>query len=285
MSMVSLLLSSFYQYSIEILPYFLFAALITSLIQAYVNLNLLRRFLTGSKLAPVFTASFGGLLPLCSCSMVPVAQLINHLSKNYSSVVAFLMVAPVVSPITVTLTYGFFGLKMALLRVFATLVFALVVAYAMDALFKKNKGPSLHISTGRKSEKKAEIFVKSLRYNLFFTGRYLLIGIAIASLIKTFVPIQVVKYIAGSPLSYPLISLVSIPIYVCSGEDVPIAKALAQIGFTHGNAFTFMLASSGICMPTILAVKSFLPGKVVLAYAVSWFLLSTLLGFAIDVLF
>ncbi len=285
MSMVSLLLSSFYQYCIEILPYFLFAALITSLIQAYVNLNLLRRFLTGSKLAPVFTASFGGLLPLCSCSMVPVAQLINHLSKNYSSVVAFLMVAPVVSPITVALTYGFFGLKMALLRVFATLVFALVVAYAMDVLFKKNKGPSLHITAGQKSEKKAEIFVKSLRYNLFFTGRYLLIGIAIASLIKTFVPIQVVKYIAGSPRSYPLISLVSIPIYVCSGEDVPIAKALVQIGFTHGNAFTFMLASSGICMPTILAVKSFLPSRVVFAYAVSWFLLSTLLGFAIDVLF
>lgn len=286
MEHLSLLLSTFYDYSADILPYYLLATLITSLIQTYTKLNWLRNFITKRKIAPFLTASFGGFLPLCSCSMIPIAHLINSLSKSYSSVIAFLIVTPVVSPITVILTYGFFGLEAAMLRTFGTLAFAVAVAYTVDALFKKEGGIPLLVNFKRENaERKTVILFKSLKYHILFTGRYILIGIAIASLIKTFVPTKVVSYIAGSPLSYPLIALVSIPIYVCSGEDVPIAKALTQVGFTHGNAFTFMLASSGICLPTIFAVKSFLPLRVVFVYTVSWFFLSTLLGFMLDVLF
>uniref|UniRef100_A0A7C2YWN0 Permease n=1 Tax=Hydrogenobacter sp. TaxID=2152829 RepID=A0A7C2YWN0_9AQUI len=85
--------------------------------------------------------------------------------------------------------------------------------------------------------------------------------------------------------SYPLISFMSVPIYVCSGEEVPIAKALTEVGFTWGNALTFMLGGTGTCMPTILAVMRFLPKALVLAYVIFWILFSMTMGFLYDIIF
>jgi len=286
MEHIYLLLNTFYQYTLDIFPYFILASFLTSLIQTYLNLNALMSILSKNKLAPLFTCLFGALMPLCSCSMIPVAQLMNSLSKTYAPVISFLIIAPIVSPITLLLTYGVLGFYMTIFRVLGAFLFALVVAYTVDILFKKKEKISLRWSFEQKtSQKSLQFFLNSLKYNLLSTGRYILIGIFVASLIATFFPVWVVGYLSGSPLSYPIISLISIPVYVCSGEDVPIAKALTHIGFTHGNALTFMLASSGICLPTIFAVKSFLPIRVIFVYVLSWFIFSSLLGFIFDLLF
>ncbi|RMH00420.1 MAG: permease, partial [Aquificota bacterium] len=110
--------SNFYTYTKEILPYFFLALLVTSLLEAYTNLSWLKKLTSKDKSAPLYTALLAGLLPLCSCSMVPVANLINSNSRSYAPVVSFLIVAPVISPITLILTYGVFGLDMTLFRLF-----------------------------------------------------------------------------------------------------------------------------------------------------------------------
>ncbi len=277
-------LNTFYGYAVEIVPYFVLAALITSIIQTYVSLSWLRKALKNEKTAPIFTGFLGGLLPVCSCSMIPVANLINNFSRTYAPVLAFLVVAPVVSPITVTLTFAFFGLEMTLFRVFGVFLFAILLAYSVGMFYKKERAiPLLGGFSG--TESKGNVFLKSFKFTLLSTGKYLLLGIFIAALIKAFLPMELVSYVAGTPLSYPLIALVSVPVYVCSGEDVPIAKALLQVGFTHGNALTFMLGGSGICVPTILATMSFLPKRIVLVYTVSCFFMSWLAGLLFDLLF
>jgi uncharacterized membrane protein YraQ (UPF0718 family) len=57
------------------------------------------------------------------------------------------------------------------------------------------------------------------------------------------------------------------------------------VGFTTGQAVTFMLGSSGVCLPTIFALFSFLPRKVVFAYSTGWFMFSILTGLIYDTLF
>lgn len=271
-------LKNLHHYTVEVAPYFILAVLITSFLSAYVNLSPMRRFLSKGKLSALFTASLGGILPVCSCSMVPVAHLINAFSKSYSPVIAFLIVAPVVSPVTVLLTYGLFGLKVVLFRVFGTLLVALLVAYAVDLLFKK--GPSVPLLGGFGGDKVS--FLTQVKENFLFTGRYLLVGIVVASMVEVFLPKELVGYVASSFLSYPLLSLIAIPVYVCSGEDVPIGKSLTHVGFSDGAALTFMLASSGVCLPTLFAVRAFLPVKIILFYALSWFFLSVSLGALLD---
>ncbi len=274
--------SSLRDYTLDILPYFIVAVLITSLLQGFTSLSWLRAFLKKGKTAPVYTGILGGLLPLCSCSMLPVANLINSMSKSYAPVLSFLIVAPVVSPITLTLTYGYFGASMTTFRLFGTLFFAIAFAYLMDLFFKKPG--SLPLSLGGASKNGWKSFSIYLKDNLFGIGKYLLLGIVIASLIKTLIPKDLIKPIAGSFLSYPLLSFISVPIYVCSGEEVPIARAIRDIGFSSGASLTFMLGGTGICLPTILASFKFLPKGLVVAYAVFWLFFSTIMGVVYDTL-
>ncbi len=272
---------NFYYYTIDILPYFLVAVLITSIFQGFTKLSWLKALLKEEKTAPIYTGFLGGLLPLCSCSMLPVANLINSLSKNYAPVLSFLIIAPVISPVTLLLTYGYFGLTMTLARLIGTFLFAFLFAYLMGILFKKPKGIPLLMGASQQ-EKGIRLFFYHIKDNLFGIGKYLFLGIFIASLIKTFFPAELVKSIAGSFVSYPLMSLVAIPVYVCSGEEVPIAKALKDIGFTSGNALVFMLSGTGVCMPTIIATLKFLPKGLVLSYLIFWFLFSVIMGVIYD---
>ncbi|MFN3599047.1 MAG: permease [Aquificaceae bacterium] len=272
---------NFYYYTVDILPYFLMAVLITSIFQGFTKLSWLKALLKKEKTAPIYTGFLGGLLPLCSCSMLPVANLINSLSKNYAPVISFLIIAPVISPVTLLLTYGYFGLTMTLARLIGTFFFAFLFAYLIGILFKKPKGIPLLMGASQQEEG-IRLFFYYVKDNLFGIGKYLLLGIFIASLIKTFFPVELVKSIAGSLVSYPLMSLVAIPVYVCSGEEVPIAKALRDIGFTSGNALVFMLSGTGVCIPTIIATLKFLPKGLVLFYLIFWFLFSMIMGVIYD---
>ena len=276
------LLKNFYSYLAEIIPFFILAVFISALLKTTVKPSLFLKILSNRVYAPVLTALLGGVMPLCSCSMIPLANFINSYSKGYGPVIAFLVTAPTLSPVILLLTYGLFGWEVSLYRLFASLLFALSLALIADYVHKKPI--TLRLSSYTEKPKKISTFFEGLKDQLPVV-KYLLIGIFIASIVKTYIPPQLVASISQSPLVYPLISLVAIPIYVCSGEDVVLGKAILDVGFTTGQAMTFMLSSSGVCLPTIFAVMSFLPKRIVVLYTTGWFLFSIVTGFAYDILF
>ncbi len=272
---------NFYSYLVEIVPFFVLAMFVSAFLKAMVKPSLFLRFLSKRHSAPIFTALLGAVAPMCSCSMLPFANFINSYSKGYGPVLAFLITAPTLSPVILLLTYGLFGLDVSIYRFLGSLAYALLVAFAVGYFFKKP--PTLQMKM-RENFSKRSAFLEGLREQLPVV-KYLLIGIAIASLIKTFTPAWLTASISKTPLVYPLISLVAVPIYVCSGEDVVLGRAMVDVGFTTGQAITFMLGSSGVCLPTIFALFSFLPKKVVLAYSAGWFIFSILTGLVYDTLF
>jgi len=272
---------NFYSYLVEIVPFFVLAMFVSAFLKAMVKPSLFLKFLSKRRSAPIFTALLGAVAPMCSCSMLPFANFINSYSKGYGPVLAFLITAPTLSPVILLLTYGLFGLDVSIYRLVFSLAYALLVAFAVEYFFKKP--PTLQMKIKDNSSKRSA-FLEGLREQLPVV-KYLLIGIAIASLIKTFTPTWLTASISKTPLAYPLISLVAVPIYVCSGEDVVLGRAMVDVGFTTGQAITFMLGSSGVCLPTIFALFSFLPRKVVFAYSAGWFMFSILTGLVYDTLF
>jgi len=272
---------NFYSYLVEIVPFFVLAMFVSAFLKAMVKPSLFLRFLSKRRSASIFTALLGAVAPMCSCSMLPFANFINSYSKGYGPVLAFLITAPTLSPVILLLTYGLFGLDVSIYRLVGSLAYALLVAFAVGYFFKKP--PTLQMKMKEDSSKRSA-FLEGLREQLPVV-KYLLIGIAIASLIKTFTPTWLTASLSKTPLAYPLISLVAVPIYVCSGEDVVLGRAMVDVGFTTGQAITFMLGSSGVCLPTIFALFSFLPKKVVFAYFAGWFIFSILTGLAYDTLF
>jgi uncharacterized membrane protein YraQ (UPF0718 family) len=272
---------NFYSYLVEIVPFFVLSMFVSAFLKAMVKPSLFLRFLSKRHSAPIFTALLGAVSPMCSCSMLPFANFINSYSKGYGPVLAFLITAPTLSPVILLLTYGLFGLDVSIYRFLGSLAYALLVAFAVEYFFKKP--PTLQMKI-RDSSSKRSAFLEGLREQLPVV-KYLLVGIAIASLIKTFTPTWLTASLSKTPLVYPLISLVAVPIYVCSGEDVVLGRAMVDVGFTTGQAITFMLGSSGVCLPTIFALFSFLPKKVVFAYSAGWFIFSILTGLIYDTLF
>lgn len=272
---------NFYSYLVEIVPFFVLAMFVSAFLKARVKPSLFLKFLSKRHSAPIFTALLGAVSPMCSCSMLPFANFINSYSKGYGPVLAFLITAPTLSPVILLLTYGLFGLDVSIYRFLGSLAYALLVAYAVEYFFKKP--PTLQMKI-KDSSSKRSAFLEGLREQLPVV-KYLIIGIAIASLIKTYTPTWFTASISKTPLAYPLISLVAVPIYVCSGEDVVLGRAMVDVGFTTGQAITFMLGSSGVCLPTIFALFSFLPRKVVFAYSAAWFMFSILTGLVYDTLF
>ncbi len=277
-------LETFFDYILGVLPYFLLASIVGAGLQSLFGSKPFRKDMLNSPLAPIVTAVFGATIPVCSCSMIPLARSMDSFSRSYAPVVAFLVTAPVLSPVTLFLTFGMFGFQITAFRFIFSFLFAVLLAYSVVLLFSKSATlPLLQGASGERKGKLSE-FLKNFRSLTLSTGRYVLLGLLIASLLKVLVPQDLVLKFSGSFLSYPFISLVSVPIYVCSGEEVPIARSMYELGLKPGQSLTFMLASSGICIPTITALLSFLPKRLVLLYSVSWFLFATVAGLITDYL-
>ncbi len=280
--MVLIFLKTFLDYTLDVLPYFLIASLVGALVHTFWNLSFMTKEILNKPYSPLITAIVGAIVPVCSCSMIPLAKSINDLSKSYAPVLTFLITAPVLSPVTVILTFGVLGVEITSIRIASVCMFALIMSLLAFSIGPKELNPLIVRESLSAGKNKINVFLRSFSEIFFSTGKYLVLGLLVAALLKVFIPENLVKDFSDSSLSYLVISLIAVPIYVCSGEEVPIARSLLDLGMTSGQAVTFMLASTGICIPTIMALTTFLPKRIVILYAVSWFVFAALVGFVSD---
>jgi hypothetical protein len=284
LEIISKLINKFFEYSIEIFPYFLIATIIGALIQSYISFKIVRKFVNHKILSPIATAVFGASVPVCSCSMIPIAQTINSLSKSFAPAISFLISAPILSPVIFLLMLGMFGWKLTIFRFIFGLFLAVFSAYTVNIFFKKSPMLPMFSSSGE-NENRWQKFKSAFKEIFIGTGKFVLIGLLIASAVSVLIPDSLITKFSNFPFSYLLITSFSIPIYVCSGEEIPIAKSFLDLGLTEGQILTFMLASAGICIPTISATFKIFPKRLVVFYISIWFLGSIFSGLIYDTLF
>lgn len=278
-------LYKFYIYSKEVLPFFFIASIIGALIQTYLKLSIVRKFVNNKILSPIIAALFGASAPVCSCSMIPIAQTINSFSRYYSPVIAFLISAPALSPVIFILMLGMFDLKITVYRFIFGILLAIVGGIIADIFFKKPRLLGLLTSTQQDNRSNWEKFKTNFKEIFIDTGKYVLVGLMIASLISVLIPPNIISKFANLPFSYLLIAIMSIPLYMSAGEEVPIGKSLLDLGLTPGQVLTFMFAGSGICLPTIMATIKFFPKKLVYYYVAIWLIGSIIAGILYDLIF
>jgi uncharacterized membrane protein YraQ (UPF0718 family) len=335
---------------IEIAPYFVLGVLAGAVLKSWLPVSVVERYFKPGIKSILALSVLGGLLPVCSCSMVPLAQSMRERGAALGAVVAFLVVAPVLSPVTIVLTWGWLGAQFTLARVVAAFAGAFILGILMERFrsypFKSEAGhvaatdacgdksvcscgddiagagtgPSVGtfderttcacgggVGSGGALHKDAsnnkatrvrgedigcgdrvrEVSAKS-EFSLLYSNLvmilkdlwgYLLIGIAISAVVSVLVPRDLIPSLVGNgPLAYLLAAVVGVPTYVCSGEEVPIAKALLNINLPAGATFTFLLSVTGICLPTILMASKFLGKRNAALYALFWFVFSICAG-------
>jgi len=287
--------------SIEIIPYFLIGTMAGAVLKSWLPFSIVERYLKPGPRSIVAVSILGGAIPVCSCSMVPLAQAMREKGAALGAVVAFLLVAPVLSPVTVFLTWGWLGPGFTMARIIAAFAGAFSIAIIMQRFrsYPHEREPAVsefcavtpQCACGedtvlqRSEGSKIRLYWSNLVMILGDLWVYLLIGIGVSAVLSVMVPRDVIPSLVGTGLrAHVLAAVVGVPIYVCSGEEVPIAKALLEINLTPGATFTFLLSSTGICLPTILMASKFLGKKNAALYALFWFIFAVGAGLVFSAL-
>ena len=112
----------------------------------------------------------------------------------------------------------------------------------------------------------------------------LLVGLALGGLLYLAIPSELMAYEYARWLSYPIMVLVGIPLYICASASTPIAAALVAKGFSPGAALIFLMTGPATNTGTIAIIVSQFGARFASVYVGSVIAVTVALGVAIDLL-
>lgn len=290
--------SRFGSLALSVLPWLAVGVLAATVIQAFVPARWLARLLGGRRGLAVAIAT-GALMPGCSRTTMPLAIGLRRMPKQrLGNLTALMFVAPLVSPITITLTWSVLGWRITVARVIAslagaTLLGALINRYERwfepyPRLMPIMSGAVDDCADGECEASNGELAPSLLQRladdALRITRRvvpYFVAGIAFAALLSTVIPEDAIPKLVGGtagPLAYLVAAVAGAPLYVCQGEEVPLTYAVLATGLGFGPALTFLLGSVGMCLPTVIMSRAILTPRVTYAYVPFWIAFTILSG-------
>lgn len=232
---------------IQILPFLLVGAIISSLIQIFVPRGAFEKIFMKSSFGSVIYSAFAGVFfPVCDCAMVPIATSIVKRGYSAPGAITFLLASPAVNPIVILSTYYAFPAnpKVVIYRSVFGLGIAILTGLIMLILEKRgrenivsdyfNEGSLLEDSmfVPRFSNwlKYFELIAMHTKKELFKIGFYITIGVFISSTIQVMVP----KYVFGSLNNINSISVIvmivaAFFISVCSTSNAFIARSFITV--------------------------------------------------------
>jgi len=260
-------------------PYLLLGFLIAGLLHAFVPSSIYSRYLAGTGLRSVLTAAaFGIPLPLCSCGVLPTAVALRRSGASRAASTSFLIATPQTGVDSIAATYSMMGLPFAILRPVAALVTSLLGGLAVGHWERKGALDDVKDEANYEFSELPKGFwnkvVETFKYGFFdmmqSIGRWLLIGLIIATLITVLLPDDFFSTYARWPLlNMLLIVLVAVPMYVCATGSIPIAAALMLKGMTPGCALVLLMAGPAANLASMFVVNNAFGRKATIVYLLS----------------
>ena len=112
----------------------------------------------------------------------------------------------------------------------------------------------------------------------------LLVGVALGGVLFLVIPTDLMSHEYARWLSYPVMILVGIPLYICASASTPIAAALVARGFSPGAALIFLMTGPATNTGTIAIIVSQFGARFASIYVASVIVVTAILGIAIDAL-
>ncbi|HII70264.1 permease [Methanopyrus kandleri] len=270
----------------EISPYLLIGLVLGAALQSMVPERYLARHLRGGLKACIIATLLGVPLPLCSCSVLPLAIAAKNRGAGVGPVIAFIVATPQTDVNSLLLAYALLGPYFTAAKVLTAVVAAVIVGYLAELTLKDRSEETEELpSCGEHGPcyrgRSFKDFPRELLELSGTVGPWLLIGLAASVLLELWVPSPAVRYLEGF-LGPVLAALISLPLYVCSVAAIPIAAALVAKGASVGSMLTFTVAGPGTNVATLSVILRFLGGRIVAAYLVGITLCAVAAGYAAD---
>ena len=251
---------------VEAAPYVLFGFFVAGLLKAFVSDSFMARHLGKKSVGSVFKAAVIGVpLPLCSCGVLPAALGLRKQGASKGATTAFMISTPETGVDSMAVTYALIDPVMTVIRPVAASITAIVAGVLVNAFPEKDELPlpmdavvaHAHGSDGCGcGPDGGDMPDNPTLLNRFFSGmeyafgemisdigRWLLIGVLVAGVISAAIPEDtLVDYVGTGFLSYLVMLVVALPLYVCATASTPIAASLLLKGLSPGAALVFLLA-------------------------------------------
>lgn len=281
--------------------YLLIGLLLAGILKQIVPDDFISKHLGKNSTASVIKATILGIpLPVCSCSVIPLAQSLRKEGASKGSVQSFLISTPITGVDSILATFSFFGLVFTIFRVVSSVIIAIIVGLIQNFVekddkkteaFEEKSSCSCHCSCDSLEKTKKSFSIKEVFTYAYVTlfkdmVKPLFIGLILGALFTTFVPKEYSSLLFENQfLTYLVIILFSMPLYVCATASLPLAAAFMLNGMSGGAAFIFLTAGPATSAVTMSVVYKLLGKTSLMIYISTIALLSLLFGFLYDTFF
>lgn len=291
-------LKNFWTLSQDMAIYIIFGVLIAGILKQIIPKNFVSKHLGDDNFSSVIKSSIFGIpLPLCSCSVIPFATTLKKEGASSGSVLSFLISTPITGVDSILATYGFFGWFFTLYRVITSLIIA-IVAGILQNIFGKVPQDEIQeclscCNTGgcSSSKESSKFSIKKVfNYAIFDIfkdfSKPLFWGLVAGAVITTLMPQNLSNFLNEYKyLSYGLILLISMPLYICATASLPLAASLIASGISGGAAFILLSAGPATNSVTMGVVLKTLGKRALMIYLSVIGLFSILFGYILDIYF
>jgi len=288
----------------EMAPYLLFGFAAGGLLHILIRADFVERHMGKPGLGAVVKASlFGVPMPLCSCSVIPLAASLHRSGASRGATASFLSSTPQTGVDSILATYALLGGVFAVVRIFVAFVCGIVTGLLIDLFCKEKAEPATpnlaNLSFSPASAAVAEPdttapssccsskpkrgWREGLRYG-FVTlpadlAGALIFGLILAGLITTLLPEDLLTgSLSSGVMAFVFATVISLPLYVCATGSIPMAYALIAAGLSPGAALVFLITGPATNTATIVTTWKMLGRLPTIIYLVCLLVISWLAG-------
>lgn len=250
----------------EIFPVFLIAIIASSLIDQFVSDEVLKQVFdrTNDFVGVLIASLIGSLIPICTCGMIPLAIKLHEKGLKWKSLVAFL-VAGNASSIPALILTTIMGWQITWIRFIASVIFGILVTYLLKMIAPQDFKLELkteHHHHDSCCKHRPNVFVRVFKDVLEISANFLpwiIFAVIIASYLSSISDnaslISLVNSFDNPLISTTIASVIAFPFYFCAGADIPISQEFAKLGLPLGTIISFMLASPGVNLTSLLVYR------------------------------
>ena len=254
---------------------------VMGMINSYFTPERTRAMLAGRRegAANVMAASLGIVTPFCSCSAVSLFIGFVQAGVPLGVTFSFLISAPMVNEVALTLLFAMFGWRIALLYLSLGLMVAIVSGWVIGRL--KMEGhledwvrdmPRVTAAVGEAAMtlgKRIEAGFASVREIVGRVWPYILVGIAIGAGIHGYVPQDFMAGFMGREAwwSVPLAVVIGVPMYSNAAGIIPVVEALLAKGAALGTVLAFMMSVIALSLPEMVILRKVLKMRLIATFA------------------
>lgn len=233
---------------------------------------------SGKGTANVMAASLGIVTPFCSCSAVPLFIGFVQAGVPLGVTFSFLISAPMVNEVALTLLFGLFGWKTALLYLGLGLSIAIVSGWVIGRLRMEQyledwvrEMPHTTVTANDDGSTLSDRISGGFQAVREIVGKvwpYILAGIAIGAGIHGYVPEDFMASFMGKDAwwSVPLAVVIGVPMYTNAAGIIPIVQALLAKGAALGTVLAFMMSVIALSFPEMVILRKVLKIRLIMTF-------------------